>query len=170
MTITTDYIRNYFSDVVEEAFEIFGFDGDDSYVLRNCSLNIKKMRPLGTAHQITGEVCVSDSFIGTNLYDRLHNTIRHEIAHIVTPIHELSHGAVWKRNAKLLRAEPKATCPMPKEWHEKKPIQVYALLSNGEKVFVRAMHRKSKRFASGTECRYSIRGLQVKKWIVKENK
>jgi hypothetical protein len=166
--ITETYIREYFAQVIEEAFEIFGLEGDELYVLRNSFLVIKAMRPMGTAHCITGEVKINLVFIGTELYSQLHDTIRHEVAHLVTPLEYASHGKEWKRNARLLRAVPAASAAMPKEYHNQFPVRIYALLENGAKVFIRAGLRKSSKYKKGTEHKFSVRGVQVKEWIIEE--
>lgn len=172
--ITEAYILDYFCQVIEEALDIFGFDGDDMYALRNSFLTVKQMRPVGTANQSTGEVEINSCFIGTDLYDSLHDTIRHEVAHLVTPIYCASHGKEWKRNAKMLRAVPKSSKSLPISYHNNKPIQIHAILENGEKVFVKAMLRRSSKYKTGTESSFSFKSIRagrfykVKQWIIEE--
>lgn len=65
-------------------------------------------RTLGKCFRFQKRLQFSTYFIANKPYDRMLNTVLHEIAHALTPANEPSHGSYWKQQAQKLGAIPKA--------------------------------------------------------------
>lgn len=79
----------------------------DEYGLDKWNLRLRIMRrSLGRCKPYIQTIVISKYFINTRSYDRLLNTVLHEIAHALTPRHH--HDLVWKAKARELGAIPRA--------------------------------------------------------------
>ena len=80
----------------------------DEYKLSEYKIEFRWMKnTLGKHFSKSKIITLSTHFINTKGYDRMLNTILHEIAHALTPLH--GHDLVWKTMARKVGAIPRAS-------------------------------------------------------------
>ena len=120
---------------------------------------------LGRATNL-GRVKISRAFIGTQAWDDLLDTVRHELAHLVAGLNA-RHGPDWRRVARDLGAVPEASSMVAANCLKKATRGRWALLAHledGSEVTMGYQHRRSKarlEYAPTPWCWRHINGVKI---------
>lgn len=99
---------------------------------------------------IKGVIYINEAFIGTDAYQLLNATIRHELAHLCVGIHH-GHDNVFKSQAKLFKANfgkhlKKESAELNQSIGYK--YKLFATLNNDQVILFRKAHRKHNKYLS----------------------
>jgi hypothetical protein len=88
-----------------------------------------------------GILRISRIFLGTQEFNQLRDTVRHEIAHLICGM-DAGHNCNWRYYASLLGCRPRASTPMQGELREtaKKQWRLIGVLECGKEVRFHAAH------------------------------
>lgn len=138
-----------------------------SIPLRN--VVVKKMSPFGAAVS-DGSIRINNAYVGTELYDELLDTIRHEISHLIVGFAE-GHGRKWQKCCKLIGCNPEASTSISDKTFLKNNYN-YALFAifadNGEVKMVKHYKRMTTKYTSAKPNSYSIKGRGIERFYFEE--
>lgn len=144
--ITIEYIFQRIHTLHQEVMQIIPEHKWD-VPLTNVGMTNRK-RAAGLASN-KGDILINHIFVGTNLFDKLDDTIRHELAHLAAGVKH-KHNHVWKRIAHAFG------CDIHKTEHSEaneiltSKIQhkywLIAITDTGERITIKSADRKAKRY------------------------
>jgi len=125
---------------------------------------VKKMRPFGAAVS-DGTIRINLSFVGTELYEHVLDTIRHEIAHMVVGF-EVGHGRSWKACCRKIGCTPSARASVTDTGYIQNNYNyaLIAVFNDDSELVVKHYKRKSKKYTQADSDRYNINGKKVKRF------
>ena len=158
--ITLTYITDIYYEILTECMELVNIEG---WIHPPRRVELTNRKVLGTA-SIHGVVTISKAFINTSDYDTLHNTIRHELAHLAAGISE-NHGVNWKRMAVRFGANPRHSSSVSDEIKDTMyKYYIIAHMADGRELACKPANKRTKKFTHYNGWSMSIRGVDIKRF------
>lgn len=125
---------------------------------------IKKMRPFGKVNN-KGVMYINSSYIGTEMYEDLIDTIKHELAHLIVGF-QYDHGPVWKACCVEIGCAPVATRKLTNKDYIKNNYNfvLMAEFVDGEVMRIKECMRRSSKYTNAKAGQYRVRGKVVSKF------
>lgn len=158
--ITLTYITDIYYEILSECKEKLDIV---HWTHSPCRIELTNRKVLGTA-SIHGVVTISKAFVGTRDYDALHDTIRHELAHLAAGINE-KHGINWKRMAVRFGATPRHSGTVSDD--VKDTMYKYYILAHmvdGSVIACKPANKRTKKFTHYNGLSLSIRGVDISRF------
>ena len=157
-TITIEYIYKRIYELRNETIKIIPEHKWDVQLASVGMTNRKRAAGLASS---TGDRLINQAFVGTELFDKLDDTIRHELAHLAAGVRQ-GHNRIWKRVAHAFGCDIHKTEYAEAEQTLSRKIQhkywLIAITDTGERITIRSADRKSRRY---THHNPSLRTLTV---------
>lgn len=160
--------KKHIKETVLNEYIAYLSDWNVNPVIRLNEIIIKNTRALGIASS-NGNITINSSFVGTELYDELIDTIRHEIAHLVVGINQ-GHNNVWKACCLRIGCNPNRSTNVKDEKFITNHYNyaLYAEFVDGSEILVGRYKRRSQKFIKAKPHQYSIKGRPIVRFYFKD--
>lgn len=125
---------------------------------------IKKMRPFGKVDN-RGVLYINSSYIGTDMYADVIDTIKHELAHLIVGF-QYDHGPVWKACCIEIGCEPSATRRLTNTTYIQNNYNytLMAEFADGSTLRIKECMRRSTKYSNAKPNQYKVKGKAVSKF------